>query len=150
MKEFKAKEYPYNILYQTDNNNPIYPYLRSFDGDKSIWNISPYHGRSYVVGKREDGRYIISKGNGLSYSQYNFLHTGEFGDDTFGLLLIQDAIRDFTIGIEVEQLGIKTNHMEYVIQLKNDILLTNGHSIKPVLWGSRKSMGIRINLSHSE
>lgn len=132
MNSYKASSYPYVILRQTKTQNEVYPYLRSLNGDKEMWCISPLHGRSYIVGRSKNGRYIVSKGNGLSYSQYNFLNTGELGDDTLGLLLLQDAIRDFNIGLEVEQLGIKTNHMEYVVQLEHNIL-SNGHILKPVL-----------------
>ena len=110
-----------------------FPYLRSKDGNKGIWCPSPLHGRSFVVGRTENGRYIISKGNGLSYTQYAFLHTGEFYDGTWGLLLRQDAERDFIMGQEIEALGIKTNHMEYVLELDVEIELLNGHKVKPCL-----------------
>lgn len=132
MNLFKAKSFQYSIVLR-NGNEEIYPYIRSMSGDKEIWCVSPNHGRSYIVGHNKEGKYIISKGNGLSYSQYTFLHTGEFGDNTWGLLLIQDAIRDFTVGKEIEQLGIKTNHMEYVIKLKYDIELNNGRIINPAL-----------------
>jgi len=85
--------------------------------------ISPLHGRSLIVGKTESGRYIVSKGNGLTYTKWKFLNTGEIGNDTLGLLLKQDAIRDFTIGKEVESLGIKTNHMHRVIELNEVITI---------------------------
>lgn len=133
MDIFKASSYPYSILCQTETQDDVYPYLRSKDGDKEMWCISPHHGRSYIVGRSYDGKYIVSKGNGLSYTQYNFLNTGELGDDTFGLLLKQDAIRDFYVGLEVERRGIKTNRMEYVIQLEHEIALNNGHILKPIL-----------------
>jgi len=94
---------------------------------------SPLHGRSYVVGKTENGRFIVSKGNGLCYTQHCFLHTGEFYDGTWGLLLQQDAERDFIMGQEIEALGIKTNHMEYVLELDVEIDLPNGHKVKPTL-----------------
>ena len=86
--------------------------------------VSPHHGRSYIVSKK-DGRYIVSKGNGLSYTQYSHVHSGEFDDYTWGILLKDEAERDFEIGIEVHDLGIKTNIMQYVIKLENEILLTN-------------------------
>lgn len=98
-----------------------------------MWCPSPLHGRSFVVGKTKDRRYIISKGNGLCYTQHTFLHTGEFCDGTWGLLLRQDAERDFIMGQEVEALGIKTNHMEYVLELDVEITLPNGHKVKPCL-----------------
>lgn len=134
MDKCKASSYSYEILCSAVENNKVYPYIRSLEGDKEMWCVSPCHGRSYVVGRSDDGRYIVSKGNGLSYSQYSFLNTGELGDNTFGLLLKQDAIRDFSIGREVEELGVKTNHMEYVIQVECEMPLTNEHTIRrPVL-----------------
>ncbi len=81
----------------------------------------------------EDGKYIVSKGNGLSYTQYQHLHSAEFGNNTWGVLLKNDACRDFTLGMEISQLGIKTNVMNYVLELDKNILLTNGHTITPVL-----------------
>ena len=110
-----------------------FPYLLSNKGDKEILCPSPLHGRSFVVGRTENGRYIVSKGNGLSYTQHTFLHTGEFYDGTWGLLLRQDAERDFIMGQEIEALGIKTNHMEYVLELDVEITLPNGHKVKPCL-----------------
>ena len=95
--------------------------------------LTPLHGRSFVVGRTENGRYIVSKGNGLCYTQYPFLHTGEFCDGTWGLLLQQDAERDFLLGQEIEALGIKTNHMQYVIEIDFEINLPNGHKLKPTL-----------------
>lgn len=133
MDNHKALSYPYVVLRQTMNSDEVYPYLRSSKGDKEMWCVSPHHGRSYIVGRSKNGKYIVSKGNGLSYTQYKFLHTKEFGDDTFGLLLMQDAIRDFSVGIEVGNLGIQTNQMEYVIQLEHPITLSNGHTLKPIL-----------------
>jgi hypothetical protein len=98
-----------------------------------MYCLGPLHGRSFVVRETDEGRYIISKGNGLGYTQYQLLDTGEFGNDTWGLLLQQDAERDFIMGQEIEALGIKTNHMEYVLELDVEIELLNGHRIKPCL-----------------
>lgn len=126
-----------NLVYRTirssNSSAKVFPYLRHKKGDKEMLCPSPHHGRSYIVGKTDDGRHVISKGNGLNYTQFRFLNTGEFGDDTWGLLLRQDAERDFIMGQEIEALGIKTNHMEYVIELEQEILLPNGHTLKPVL-----------------
>ena len=121
------------IVRKTEGIDPYFPYLRSIDGDKEILCPSPLHGRSYVVGRTINGRYIVSKGNGLCYTQHTFLHTGEFFDGTWGLLLRQDAERDFIMGQEIEALGIKTNHMEYVLELDMEITLPNGHKVKPCL-----------------
>lgn len=130
---YYASAEPYRILHTNDNTLPIYPLLRSIDTiEYPMHLVSPEHGRSYVVGKRGD-RYIVSKGNGLSYSQLTFINTKELSSDTWGLLLRQDAVRDFIVGNEVRNLGIKTNHMEYVIELDKYILLENGTQLKPVL-----------------
>ncbi len=98
-----------------------------------MYCLSPHHGRSFIVGRTHNGRYIVSKGNGLSYTQLSFLNTREFGDDTLGLLLRKDAERDFQIGQEIEALGIKTNHMEYVLELDVELTLPNGQNMKPYL-----------------
>lgn len=133
MDIYKAIQLQYIILKDSRTTQKPFPYLRNLSGDKKMVLISPFHGRSYVVGMTNNGRYIVSKGNGLSYSQYSFLHTREFFDGTWGLLLMQDAERDFIMGQEIEALGIKTNHMEYVLELQTEICLTNGHVLKPVL-----------------
>lgn len=130
----RACEESYRVLsFSLRNLYTPFPYLLNHEGEKKMICLTPLHGRSYVVGKTDKGRYIVSKGNGLSYTQLKFLNTGEFGDDTLGLLLRKDAERDFLIGQEVEALDIKTNHMEYVIELEREILLPNRHCIKPVL-----------------
>jgi len=49
------------------------------------------------------------------------------------LLLRQDAERDFIMGQEIEALGIKTNHMEYVLELDVEVELPNGNKVKPCL-----------------
>lgn len=133
MNKVRANESPYRIILLKDEKYEVFPYLRYPNGDKEMFCVSPHHGRSYIVGKTNDGRFVVSKGNGLSYSQYQLIQTGEFGDDTLGLLLKKDAERDFIIGQEIETLGIKTNHMEYVIELLQEIPLNNGHQVRPVL-----------------
>lgn len=122
-----------NIIEQL-HNATIYPYLRSIDGDREMWCVSPIHCRSFVVGRHDDGRYIVSKGNGLAYSQHQFLFTPEMPTDIWGLLLKEDALRDYHCGQDVQALGIKTNQMECVIEL--DLTLHNpktGMDVKPVL-----------------
>lgn len=133
MEIYKAIQLHYKILKEGRTTQKPFPYIRDSHGDKKMVCISSVHGRSYLVGKTDNGRYIISKGNGLSYTQYRFLHTKEFFDGTWGLLLMTDAERDFVMGQEIEALGIKTNHMEYVIELQTEVQLTNGHILKPVL-----------------
>lgn len=134
MITYKAKYCIYNAkMHLLGCAIPPFPYLRSLDGDREMWCPSPLHGRSFIVGRTPEKRYVVSKGNGLSYTQYTFMHTGEFYDSTWGLLLRQDAERDFIMGEEIEALGIKTNHMEYVLELEQDIYLPNGHKVKPCL-----------------
>ncbi|MBR3608344.1 MAG: hypothetical protein IKL50_00480 [Bacteroidales bacterium] len=133
MQIITCSEYTYRIIHNSVSKQVVYPYLRDSTGNKEMTCISPLHGRSFVVGKTTDGRYIVSKGNGLSYTQSSFLHTGEFYDGTWGLLLRNDAERDFLIGQEIKDLGIKTNNMHYVLELDFDICLPNKHKLKPTL-----------------
>lgn len=133
MQTININAIPFSIIQKGRTCGPIFPYLRHKTGDKEMLCPSPHHGRSYIVGKTDDGRYVVSKGNGLNYTQFRFLNTGELGDDTWGVLLRQDAERDFIMGQEIEALGIKTNHMEYVIELEEEIHLPNGHTLRPVL-----------------
>lgn len=126
-------DYPYRIVLSKEKCSIAhYPYLRNKNGDKEMYCLAPLHGRSFVVKKTAEGRYIVSKGNGLCYSQNLFMDTGE-SCDAWGLLLRQDAERDFVLGKEIEALGIKTNHMEYVLELDVEIELLNGHKVKPCL-----------------
>lgn len=132
IQQIKATKYDYHIICVSKNCERVYPLLRDSNGDETMFLISPHHGRSYVVNSTEN-KYIVSKGNGLSYSQFRFLNTGEFGDDTWGLLLRKDAIRDFNLGQEISELGIKTNTMECVIELDFDVAFEDGHMMHPVL-----------------
>lgn len=141
----KCESTQYAVLMSNGESYPVFPYLRSLDGDKKMCCLSPNHGRSYVVGRLDNGRYVVSKGNGLSYTQCKWLNTGEMGDDTLGLLLRKDAERDFTLGNEIAKLGIKTNHMEYVLELDREVLLQTGHILKPVLLQYDVECPWRIN-----
>lgn len=132
MQQLRSKDYDYQVILSNNDGTTCYP-LFIGKGDIVIINPSPLHGRSYVVGRMNDTRFVVSKGNGLCYSHYSLLHTGECFDDTWGLLLRQDAERDFFMGQEIEALGIKTNHMEYVLELDVEIDLPNGHKLKPAL-----------------
>ena len=133
MQIIQCSPYPYQVLFNSRHYQTIYSYLRSNNGDKTMYCISPLHGRSFVVGRTENGRYVISKGNGLSYTQNPYMYTGEFCDGTWGVLLQQDAKRDFIMGQEIESIGIKTNHMHCVLELDIEIKLPNGNKIKPTL-----------------
>lgn len=116
------------------NNRMTFPYLRANEGDKEMWCVSPIHGRSFVVGRHDDGRYIVSKGNGLAYTQHTFLYTPEMPTDVWGLLLKKDALRDFYCGKDVQALGIKTNQMECVMELNVPVHIEQTNiDIKPCL-----------------
>lgn len=131
--KYSCKYIEYTLIKETESTSP-YPYLRHPDGDKEMWCVSPVHGRSFVVGRHDDGRYIVSKGNGLAYSQHTFLYTPEMPTDVWGLLLKQDALRDFYCGQDVQALGIKTNQMECVIELDVPIHIEQTNAdIKPCL-----------------
>lgn len=131
-RQFNSDIFPFDIIMSREDFALPYPLLRSDSGKIPIYCVSPNHGRSFVVAK-SDGRYIISKGNGLSYTNINYINTAEMGDDTWGLLLKADAIRDFTLGIEIAGYGIKTNNMEYVMELDSPIKLSKNKYLNPVL-----------------
>lgn len=106
------------ILEQNPACNEIFPFVRHVNGEGMMaYPISPIHCRSFVVGKHKDGRFVISKGNGLTYSQYPFLYTPEIPTNVWGMLLKEDALRDYYSGQDVQRLGIKTNQMECVIEI---------------------------------
>ena len=132
MTIFSASCVPYAIVCG-EGSHEIFSYLRTEGGDKRMYSVGPLHGRSFVVGKTGEGRYVVSKGNGLGYTSHPALNTREFGDNTWGLLLRCDAERDFVLGQEIEALGLKTNRMEYVLELEREILLPNGHTMRPAL-----------------
>lgn len=121
MDKMKAMNCPYRVLYRNpDIEFQPYPYFRSKDGCKDMYVVSPQHGRSFLMGKQGDS-YIISKGNGLSYTSYSVLNTDDFSDHLWGVLFRDAAIRDFRIGMEVAKMGVHTNRMCCVIELQYDI-----------------------------
>lgn len=133
MEQVKATSYPYVLLRKNDGVDlDFFPYLRSFDGDKIMYSLGANHGRSYLI-KEVGDRYVVSKGNGLSYTQWQYLNTAEMGADTWGLLLECDAIRDYEMGKEIEAVGITTNRMQYVGKIQHCILFSSGRQIFPIL-----------------
>ena len=125
----KAKQCDFWSLSKTQTCKMAYPYLFDKNGDKDMYCLSPIHCRSFVVGQHEDGRYIITKGNGLSYSTYPFLYTPEMPGAIWGLLRKEDALRDFNCGQDVQALGIKTNQMECVMELDFPIYIPQTHEM---------------------
>lgn len=133
---FKASKKPYTIVRQAEScHEEVFPLFRDDSGMFSMECISPIHGRSFLLSKKEDGRYIVSKGNGLSYSsRYYSALSKELNDDMWGLLKESSAIRDFDIGIEVECCGIRTNKMEYVLRLEeSEVKYDDKHFVSPCL-----------------
>lgn len=104
------------------HNLDIYPYLKDPKGKIIIDCISPLHGRSFILNQTSDFHWIVGKGNGLSYSSFNSLHTSQLDTDTWGRLSVEQALRDFKIGNELRELGLKTNRMEYVLELPFNVI----------------------------
>lgn len=133
MIPLSASSYPFTIIEQFENHIE-YPFVKDNNGAEIMFSVSPIHGRSYVVGTTIENRYVISKGNGLAYSKQSFLYTPEMSTDVWGLLLEEDALRDFHCGMDVRALGIKTNQMECVLELDYPIHnAQTGAYLKPVL-----------------
>lgn len=133
MKEYSAVRCAFDYVFCSNNCTP-YPLLRFAAGKEKIFAVSPLHGRSFVVGQRNDGRYTVSKGNGLCYSEYLFLNTPETQLDVWGLLLMKDALRDYHCCQDVKALGIKTNQMECVLELDYPIYIAQTDTtVKPVI-----------------
>jgi hypothetical protein len=133
MRKFQAKTVDFEIIKSNGADYIPYNFLRSDDGDMEMLCVSPLHGRSFVVARNEQGRYVASKGSGLSYTSHCFLNTIEMGVESWGLLIESAAVRDFEIGIEIQKLGIKTNEMEYVLKLKDPIQFQNQEIVEPFL-----------------
>lgn len=144
MKTFSATSYPFDILLSCNTTTPPFPLLKDRYGMEIMYCLTPNHGRSFVVSPDYNGRCIVSKGNGLGYSTKSFINTGEFGFDTWGLLLVKDAVRDFNTGKEIAELGVKTNRMEYVLEIDHNIIL-NGKTVKPCLLQYSVESPYRIN-----
>lgn len=115
----------YNVLRETHSahNAPYpFPYVKNANGSFVMKQVSPLHGRSFLVDQVSDTEWIISKGNGLGYSSKPFLLNSDIDSDTWGGLSAEQAIRDFDIGCEIRGFGIKTNQMQYVLELPYKII----------------------------
>ena len=146
MVSITAKTYSYSIVKQIEGNINCYPLLKHNKGFEIMYSVSPLHGRSFVVGQHYDGRYIVTKGNGLRYSQHPFLYTPEMPTDVWGLLLMEDALRDYYCCQDVHSLGIKTNQMECVMELDYPLYIEKtGATIKPAILQYNVECTYRIN-----
>lgn len=133
MKKIRSNRANYIIVKQRGIVE-CFPFVINNNGCEEIHSVSPLHGRSFVVGRHTNGRYIVTKGNGLCYSQYSFLYTPEVPTDVWGLLLMEDALRDYYCCQDVQALGIKTNQMECVLELDYPICIAQTDTtVKPVI-----------------
>jgi len=109
-------------LISNNEYDKLYPYLVSNRESKTKAIVaSPNHGRSIIVGyNKKKNRYIVTKGNGLTYFPYTFINTGEKANHVWGFLDRKSAIRDFITCNQVREMGISTNHMEAVFTLDDE------------------------------
>lgn len=131
-KKHSAKKVDYSVLTKSPSfMGTVYPLLRDFGGSENLYSVSILHGRSFVVNQDEQtGLYTILKGCGLSYTRHPFINTKENGKNTWGILLQEDGLRDFNNGCLVANLGIKTNRMQCVIKLEEEIVLNTNPPVK--------------------
>ena len=132
MKKICARETPYEIICNNNECEKPYPYLRDNTGKKCIYSVSPIHGRSFAITQKDNRHWIVEKGNGLSYTTHPFIDVSENDIYIWGALQKEFAVRDFNIGNEIRKLGIKTNIMEYVLELEC-ILVEKDTHINPCL-----------------
>lgn len=124
MIAFKAERITsFDIPYIREEKIDIYPLVRCDTGETDIFCVSPIHGRSFVLSHNSDGRWIVGKGNGLSYTSHPFILTSSINGDTWGGLSLDSAVRDYNIGNQVRELGIKTNIMDCVVALDRSIIV---------------------------
>lgn len=122
MRSFKASIEEYKIVCQSENMTEHLPYVRNDKGNCCILCVSPYHGRSFVLKQVDKDCWIIGKGNGLSYTTHPYVLTSHVNGETWGGLTIDNAMRDFRIGNEIRNLGVKTNIMRGVLALDKVII----------------------------
>lgn len=121
MYTFKASQVDSKIIDCVSDTIKTYPLLRNDYGVESMYCVSPIHGRSFVMKQRHETDWIISKGNGLSYSTQPFIVSETNDTYVWGALPLEAAMRDYLIGEEIRSLGIKTNKMECVLDLDKQI-----------------------------
>lgn len=109
------------ILFSKDGVK-YYPKIVTVNtSNEKLFSASPLHGRSIIVDYNPDfKRFIITKGNGLTYFPFGFLSTEEHDSNAWGYLRKKDAVRDFKSGSYINKLGILTNEMEAVYTLNEE------------------------------
>lgn len=121
MYTFKASQVDCQIKESANDSIITYPLLRNDGGEESMYCVSPIHGRSFVMKQRHETDWVVSKGNGLSYSTQPFVISDINDTYIWGALPLEAAMRDYKIGEEIRNLGIKTNKMECVLDLEKTI-----------------------------
>lgn len=121
------------IHFTKENSTKLYPYLVSSSEDETFTTFiaSPLHGRSIiVVFDTSLNKYIITKGNGLTYFPFGFITTEELEDYAWGYLRKKDALRDYNSGNYISKLGILTNDMEAVFSIEKQTIRYSSHTEK--------------------
>lgn len=114
-----------------------YPLLISGESNE-IFGLVPsiLHGRSVVLDYDETTeKYIVTKGNGLTYFPYGYINTEELTDNIWGICTESQAERDYFGGEFVSRLGIITNEMQAYFSLENQKVRTEKavEAEKPVI-----------------
>ena len=121
MKIIQASILPFSLIRKSVGvTQEAFPLFIESGGAFQLYCPSPIHGRSAVV-KYSDNQYTVIKGCGLTYTSFSIIQSSGFDNHIWGLLAEEDAIRDYSIGLEVSSIGIRTNKMEYVLKLNRKI-----------------------------
>lgn len=128
-----AIESKISMVVLSKENVKYYPFYISYNAKGTMLEVpSPLHGRSIIAGfDKKAKRFVITKGNGLTYFPYGFVLTKEMEGHAWGFLRHQDAIRDYNTGLYIADLGILTNEMEAVYTLE-DISAKSFEGIVPL------------------
>ena len=120
-----CEEVAIDLTIYNPKSSKLYPYIISDkETNLNCYKPSPLHGRSIISDfSTTTNKFIITKGNGLTYFPFGFVSTEELEDHAWGYLRKQDAIRDYNSGVFIKRLGILTNNMEAVFTLKSQLFI---------------------------
>ncbi len=125
-----------------DDTRLLIPWIDN-NGKETAYLVGAQHGRSLCSPMEGGLGYIVHKGTGLSYTSKAVLNTGERDFESWGILQEREALRDFSLGLEVQALGIKTNEMLALSRLPIHISIRGEH-IYPVALSYRVECPYRI------
>lgn len=125
LKLIRCKQSKVESIFHENKSGFKYPYIVSkIKGKINCYLSSPLHGRSIIVDfNQKTNRFIVTKGNGLTYFPYGFVSTGELENNAWGFLSLDDGVRDYKSCKYVNGLGIKTNIMEAIYSLSSEKLI---------------------------